>query len=257
VGSREGNTLSPIIRQTWDDVTLRILTKNSPTKATEPHVTIAGHITQDELIRSLTETESANGFANRFVWVLARRSKPLPFGGDLDKVDMAPLSKLLKSGLEHGKKADKIRWGDSARPIWEEVYEGLSEGETGLFGAVTSRAESQVLRMALIYAVLDFSSTIEDQHLDAALAAWDYSKESARYIFGDATGDDVADQAMSELRKRREEGMTQTEVYRLWNGRRKSERIQQALEYLQKLGRVRKEKVETGGRPQERWYATR
>src|SRR5829696_4050781 len=35
VMSREGNTLSPVIRQAWDDGTLQTLTKNSPMKATE------------------------------------------------------------------------------------------------------------------------------------------------------------------------------------------------------------------------------
>ncbi len=255
VASREGNTLSPIARQAWDDVTLRTMTKNSPSKATESHVTICGHITQDELHRSLTQTESANGFANRFTWVLAKRSKALPFGGDLNKVNMAPLTKMLREAVDHGKGAGRIGWGDSARPVWEAVYEELSEGDPGLFGAVTSRSEAQVLRMALVYAVLDFSTTLEEPHLRAALAAWDYSRDSARYIFGDATGDEVADKALEELRRRREEGMTGTEIYRIWNGRRKKEQIQRALEYLRKLGRVRAEKTETGGRPQERWYA--
>ena len=78
VMSREGNTLSPVIRQAWDDGTLQTLTKNSPMKATEAHVSIIGHITKAELLRHLTETEAANGFANRFVWLLVRRSKELP-----------------------------------------------------------------------------------------------------------------------------------------------------------------------------------
>jgi len=40
VMSREGNTLSPVIRQAWDDGALQTLTKNSPMKATEAHVSI-------------------------------------------------------------------------------------------------------------------------------------------------------------------------------------------------------------------------
>ena len=39
------------------------------------------HITQEELRRNLTATELANGFANRFLWVCARRFKLLPEGG--------------------------------------------------------------------------------------------------------------------------------------------------------------------------------
>jgi Primase C terminal 2 (PriCT-2) len=40
-----------------------------------------GHITIDELRARLTRTDAANGFANRFLFPLVRRSKELPFGG--------------------------------------------------------------------------------------------------------------------------------------------------------------------------------
>src|ERR1019366_9472857 len=77
---REGNTLSATVRQAWDSGLLRILTKNSPAKATDAHIAIIGHITRDELRRYLDSTEVGNGFANRFLYVCVRRSKILPFG---------------------------------------------------------------------------------------------------------------------------------------------------------------------------------
>jgi hypothetical protein len=82
VMGREGNTLSPVVRQAWDGGKLQTLTKNSPTKATDPHVSLIGHMTTEELRRYLSKTEAANGFANRFLFILVRRSKVLPFGGD-------------------------------------------------------------------------------------------------------------------------------------------------------------------------------
>jgi hypothetical protein len=81
VNARDGNTLSPILRQAWDSGNLRILTKNSPARATNAHISIIGHITKEELLRFITDTELANGLANRFLWVLVRRSKILPEGG--------------------------------------------------------------------------------------------------------------------------------------------------------------------------------
>ena len=50
VAGREGNTLSPVIRQAWDTGTLRTMTKNSPARATNAHISIIGHITQTELL---------------------------------------------------------------------------------------------------------------------------------------------------------------------------------------------------------------
>src|SRR6185437_2871690 len=79
--SRDGNTLSAIVRQGWDSGDLRVLTRHDPMRATGAHISVIGHITSGELQRYLTETEAANGFANRFIWVCSRRAQLLPDGG--------------------------------------------------------------------------------------------------------------------------------------------------------------------------------
>jgi hypothetical protein len=224
-------------------------------KATEAHVSIVGHITRAELLRHLTETEAANGFANRFIWLMVRRSKELPFGGEWHKVDIAPHVRRLSSALEFGSAPVLITWGDRARDIWREVYGPLSEGKPGLFGAVVGRAEAQVMRLAALYAVMGESHEIEQEHLLAALALWDYSEKSARYIFGDATGDAVADQIFNALRVAGKDGMTRTEISNLFRRNMSSERIAQALNLLLAAGRVRRKTQKTGGRQAERWYA--
>ena len=81
---REGNTLSSVLRDAWDGRPLQNLTKRLEGKCTKPHVSIIGHITKTELMRYLTATEMANGLGNRFFWVCVKRSKLLPFGGELD-----------------------------------------------------------------------------------------------------------------------------------------------------------------------------
>jgi Protein of unknown function (DUF3987) len=254
VMSREGNTLSPVIRQAWDDGALQTLTKNSPMKASNAHVSMIGHITKAELLRHLTETEAANGFANRFIWLLVKRSKELPFGGEWYEVDTAPLVRRLCSALEFGSVPVLVTWGDSAREIWREVYGPLSEGKPGLFGAVVGRAEAQVMRLAALYAVMGESHEIEREHLLAALALWDYSEKSARYIFGDATGDPVADQILEALRAAGKDGMTKTEISHLLGRNRSAERIAQALSLLLAGGRVCRKTQKTGGRQAERWF---
>lgn len=255
VMSREGNTLSPTIRQAWDGDRLRTMTKNNPTKATGAHISIIGHVTKAELLRHLSDTEAANGFANRFLWLMVRRSKALPFGGDVPQEELKDLSARLDSAIRFGRQVRPIRWGESARAAWAEVYGPLSEGKPGLFGAVVGRAEAQALRLATLYAVMDESATIEHEHLAAALALWSYAEESARYIFGDATGDPVADDITEALRAAGNEGLSRTEIRDLFGRHKSAERINQALGLLLKLGRVDKEQEQTGGRPTERWYA--
>jgi hypothetical protein len=251
--TREGNTLSVLIRQAWDGGKLATLTKNSPLKATDAHISIIGHITKTELLRQLSETDAHNGFANRFLWLLVRRSKALPFGGDWHTVDATPLIRQITVAVRYGREHREISWGDSARELWVEVYGGLSEGKPGLFGAATSRAEAQTVRLASLYATLDRSRTIERSHLEAALALWRYAEASALFIFGDATGDAVADRIAAALEEE-SDGLTRTDLFHVFGRHRSRDRIDEALALLERLGRVRSERAETGGRPAERWF---
>jgi hypothetical protein len=65
---REGNTLSGVLRDAWDSGDLNCLTKNSPTRATNAHISIIAHITRDELLQKLDGIAMKNGLANRFLW---------------------------------------------------------------------------------------------------------------------------------------------------------------------------------------------
>ncbi len=254
VATREGNTLSAIIRSAWDAGKLSTLTKNSPMKATDSHVSIVGHVTKTELVRLLSDSDVHNGFANRFLWVCVRRSKVLPFGGGWDRVNTAEMVHLLGYALRFAKGAGEMSWGESARPLWESRYEELSEGAPGLLGAVTSRAEAQVLRLACVYALFAGDLAIQEEHLKAALAVWDYAEASARYVFGDATGDPLADR-IEEMLHEAPAGMTRAQIRDAFNRNKTSEQIGRALELLARHHRAYARTEDTGGRPAERWFS--
>ncbi len=254
VAGREGNTLSAIIRLAWDRGDLQSLTKQSPARATKTLITIVGHITRDELLRYLSTTETANGFANRFLWLAVRRSNVLPEGGRLDKTVVSSLADPLRNAVEFAKGRQELRRDEAARAIWYQVYPDLSEGHPGLLGAATSRAEAQVMRLACIYACLDCSPVVRKEHLKAALAFWEYCEASARFIFGEALGDPVADELLRTLRNK-PEGLTRTQIRDLFGRNRRAEEIQGALTRLAEYGLAEPDPVPTdaAGRPAERW----
>lgn len=261
VASRDGNTLSALIRQAWDSGNLRTLTKNSPAKATGAHISIIGHITRDELLRGLDSTEAANGFANRFLWICVRRSKFLPLGADLPYADIpgSPLFSFfvrLRAAIEWAKEERQLAFSPEAAAAWVRVYPELSAGRPGLLGAVLGRAEAQVLRIALIYAALDQSPSIELVHLRAALAVWEYAENSAIYIFGDRLGDPDADAILSVLRNQ-PNGMTRTDISNLFARNLSAARIDRALGALLARNLASFTREQTGGRPIERWRATK
>lgn len=256
VMARETNTLSAIIRQAWDTGKLQVKTRNSPATATGAHVSIIGHITREELRRNLDETERANGFANRFLWACVRRNGYLPEGGALSDVGLNPLVTRLHAALCFARDVGEMRRDLEARTLWHQVYAELSEGHAGLLGAVTSRAEAQTMRLACLYALLDGKAVVERVHLEAALALWRYCEASARYIFGNAAGDRIADELLAALREAGSEGLTRTQIRDLFN-RRRSGAIDAALTVLAETGRARFETEHTGGRPVTCWFAVR
>jgi hypothetical protein len=234
------------------------MVKNFPAKATDVHVSVLGHITKGELVRYLDATEKGNGFANRFLWACARRSKMLPRGGALHRVDFAPFLKRLSAAVDHARRLGEraVSYDEEAGKYWDAIYGPLSEGGTGMAAEVTSRAEAQVLRLALIYAALDQADAIRLPHLQAAEALWRYCEASVRFIFGDTLGDPVADEILAELRRVSPRGLTRTDLREFFQRHRRSDQIGRALTTLEERGLVRMEQERTGGRSAERWYAT-
>ena len=236
VAMRQGNTITEILRRGWDSRSaLRILTKGSPLMATNAHVSIIAHITATELARNVSETDMANGFLNRYAWFVVRRSQFLPEPIRMDEQAAAFLASQITSAKAFALRCGEVQHDESAREMWRKVYRELSEGGFGLAGALTARAAPIVRRLSLIYALLDESRIITDVHLEAALAVWEYAAASVKLIFGDLTGDAVADQILSVLKRG---SQTQTDLSNVFGRNVPASRIGQALGTLLDAGRV-------------------
>jgi hypothetical protein len=256
VADREGNTLTGVVRQAWDSGSLRLMTKNNPAQSTGAHISIIGHIPGNELLRFISTTELGNGFANRFLWICVRRSKLLPDGGTLEDEDLESIVQAVRKALEFARIGHRVRRCEQARKAWHAVYEALSSQKPGLLGAVISRAEAQITRLATIYALLDRSPVIQEVHLKAALAVWEYVEASVRFIFGDTLGDPVADAILSALQANTT-GLTRAQINDLFKHNREKGSIDNALTTLAKQSLAHSVREETGGRPSERWVAQR
>ena len=256
--AREGNTLSAIIRNCWDGKTLQTLTKNTPSRATRPHISIIGHITADEILRYLNSTELANGFINRFVIVAVRRTQLLPDGGDLSALNWASLTGRLAAAVDHGRNTSELTPTPAAKDQWRKLYPQVSVDTPGLVGAATARAEAHVVRLALLYALLDCADTIERAHLDAACALWDYASRSAHWLFGDTLGDPVADDIWQAIRANTD-GLTKSDIRDLFSRNKSVKVINAGVDALVRAGRLHRTTRpggERGGRPAELYVPT-
>ncbi len=252
---RENNTLSAIIRNAWDGSALCTLTKKQ-IKATGAHISIIGHVTTEELSQYFNGSDLFNGFANRFLWPLVRRSKLLPHGGR--DLHLSALGRDLAEAIAGAKRLERIEHAHETAILWADAYARLTDARPGLGGVVTSRAEAQVLRLSTLYAALDGSAYVMPEHLHAALAVWDYCEESALLIFGSEDRlDKRTETLLGFLKNAGEKGMTATDIRNAFHRNESKENLGRSLAKLLEMKLVRFEKQPTGGKkPATRWWAT-
>ncbi len=284
VSGRETNILSAVMRTAWDTGDLRNLVRHSAERASDAHISVVGHITESELNRTLSETDQSNGYANRILWCLVRRTKLLPdddgFRVERDLVDLIEQVRLrlgvvdrlaAQGARELGGAAAQRQTGteldaewhrdDAAKALWrEQLYPRLAmEGDdpTDPAADVICRAEAQATRLSLIFAVLDASHEIRPEHLLAADAVWRYCRDSARRIFSAPRKRDVkAERVLTALRDAEPDGLGRYDIRRtVFGGHISEQGLAELLERLLRRGLVQKEIRPTRGRSAEVWHA--
>jgi hypothetical protein len=255
---REGSLLSTVLRDGWDGRDLATLVKHNPLRATSPHISIIGHITKSELVYLMDQMSMANGLGNRFLFACVRRSKSLPFGGSLPPEEVARLGAEVGFAIERASQIGEVKWRQDGAEGWKSIYDTLSEAKPGLAGALSARAEAQIIRLSLVYALWDGSASIEAAHLMAATAVQDYCEASVRYVFGEKIGNSVADTILAALKNAFPEGLTRTEIRDLFARNAEAGAVATALQELQSLGRTTMtRRLNNRGRPTEIWTLRR
>ena len=139
--------------------------------------------------------------------------------------------------LKHAHTAGKVTLTPDARELWWHTYPQLTQPADGLLGQLTARAEAHVIRLALLYTLLDGQKTIQPEHLHPALALWDYAERSAAWALGQATGDPLAEHIHAAL-ARSPDGLTRTQIRDLCQRNLPADRVEQALTALVAAGRA-------------------
>jgi hypothetical protein len=179
VMGRQSCILNSILRDAWDSTDLQNHCKDKSIRASAPHASLLAHITPTELREKLTDNDAANGFLNRILLVHSTRTKSLPNGGK--KLYWDDEISTLKGIKEFAQGIGEMRRSHEANELWCSFYDELKENiPSGLWGKAVSRGCPQVVRLSMIYALMDLSETIQVGHLRAAKAVWDYCHASAR-----------------------------------------------------------------------------
>ncbi|MCM8612463.1 hypothetical protein [Accumulibacter sp.] len=207
---REGNTLSAALRDSWDGVSIRPATKTAPLWASNPHISLTGNITPSELLGLIESRELSNGFANRFLIFWAERERIEPFPRPTPTTVVADLAerteeviRFASEGYPENKDSRPMELSADARTEYARLYRGelssVADGEK--VAALIERRAPMLLRLAMIFALTDFTLTIEVHHVRAALAWTRFHRDSVRFIFNDAAGETAAQESSEAAAK--------------------------------------------------------
>jgi hypothetical protein len=191
----------------------------------------------------------ANGFANRILWLAVRQPRIVPFPPRILDLVGDELVARLSDAIAAAKYGRRHGWDPDARDRWGDWYTNRAVG-AGLSGALVARGPAQVIRLALNYALIDKAKeALTREHLEAAIALWEYSERSVVYIFGAGTGNLAADAILGMLPKVGDGA--QWEVVKRELGIRAAGELDTAVVLLTRLHKVRLVQVRrpNGGRP--------
>jgi hypothetical protein len=248
--NRENSILSQTLREAWDAKSLRTLAKNCARTATDPHLSILGHVTRQELVKVARESDIFGGTFNRFLFLLSDRARLLPHGGDLE--DLGTVPGRIADVIAFARGVGRVRRSAAANRLWETVYQELTTPiGSDLLAAVLSRGEAQTLRLSLLMALAAKRDSLEADDLAAALDLWRYSVASAKVIFGQVH-DPLFEKIVAAVHE--QPGMTRTQLYRRLGRSVGADALVAGLARVQAAGAATYRREETGGRPAERWY---
>jgi hypothetical protein len=248
-GTRQGNILSNVLRDAWDSRdTLQTLTRNSPLRADHPHISIIAHCTPEDLTTYLSDVDAANGFGNRFLFVLVDRAQLLASPSKASNDVIRRLADEVGNTLQFARRIGQLQRDPDGESYWQKLYPWLSEDKPGLVGKLTARSEAHVVRLSALYALLARRREITTDDIHAARRLWEFSERSVRAIFGERTGNKFADEIAKRLMTPGT-SLTTTEIRQLFSNHLPPGEPEFALSVLEQTGQFLVQRRPTGGRP--------
>ena len=247
VAGRDNNPLSAILRQAWDgEKYMNIASKNSPEKATDAHISLIAHITSEELKTRLKTVDYANCFGNRIMFCATRTVQRIAVPQRIQWAEHADIVQQLSAVRNSFKIGKEIRFSEDGRSAWNQFYRSVNDNLHGVIGKLLGRTEAHVLRLSMIYAVLNNHDPclIEAEHIQAAIAVWDYCSESVRYVFGGFTDPGPVKRLDANLKKLYQallrHPMTPSQVQNnVFKGNKTAPEVRQWLSELKNSGKVK------------------
>jgi hypothetical protein len=254
--ARETETLSYDMRDAWDGVPVGGRTrKTGKISADNYHLSILGATTPEDLVKSLTDTDLRNGWANRWLWFWAEKRQGTFKQTGENKVDAA-MQTFIGDGIEFARRMAapalvrapfSMGLTPAAEALLDRVSLELDVPAHGTVGVLRQRMPPIAVRIGMVAALLDQTRLVDVEHLDFGFALTDYAVQSIRAVFGTRMSDPVAQNIIDILRQPSDGWLSTSQIARSLH--KSGDRVNRALHLLLDAGLIVRETRSTGGRP--------
>ena len=250
-------SLGETLCEAWDGGLIGKGSQTNRATVTHPAVAIIANTVPEKLCRRLKRDDSIeDGLGNRFLWIMVRQSQVLSrITKPLDQDEYDYLVVVFQEALKKAMERELLVLDAEADQAWDSIYAAVSPQGKGSYRSMTTRGVPNVVRLALVYALLDESKFIQLNHLKAAVEIWRYNEDSVMYLYkGEGKAQMTremlaAEKIENELRDKRV--LEGTSINRLFSSHKEWTRIlPRALALLVEAGKIKVSKgTSEGGRP--------
>lgn len=243
---RRSDDLASTICDTFDGFDLPAW--SDPTRSVPPPTAFIGQV-RAAVIEEVS-VEAAQVAARCIWWDHSRddhRYTVQPLAVD----DLNAVATQIAESVLRQRARRQVHLDDSAELAWEQALPNIvAQGAQDIVDACKDHAAAQVLRMALIFSLLDSTAQVQAAHVEAALATWGEHFDSVMRLFGDTLPCNLPDTIRGILIQA-QAPLTTSELHAAFNNHLPARRLKAALEELVAEGRVVREHIPTFGRPRE------
>ncbi len=165
---------------------LAVHTRKNPITVPHPAVSLAA-ATSPRWIEGLQEQDLEGGLGNRIMWVPGEPGRPIPKPPDVDGRHWATLVRDLRKRIARWpqKQGAMFSLSPATEERWVTIYTEIfgHHDDDPLIEILGQRLQNHCLKVALIWAALDGSTTIELHHLEAAYSFTQFLYDSLWYLF--------------------------------------------------------------------------
>lgn len=169
----------------WDGGVLENNSKGEPASADAYQLNVIAATQPGRLANEMTSEEIESGFANRWIYIFGSGKPPIAITEELNRPEAGRLYLELFDHIDRYRRGTVLKLNERSKELWIDWFtkDQASIREDGDEDRADMRARhaNLIRKIALIYAISDGASEIDDRHLQPAIEfiAWMWGEVKA------------------------------------------------------------------------------